>query len=61
MNETLAAIADGRLTTLPLITHVVPVSEGKEAWRMIVEKTEAFLGVVLDWRKPETYLEVQGG
>jgi 2-desacetyl-2-hydroxyethyl bacteriochlorophyllide A dehydrogenase len=50
MNETLAAIADGRLTTLPLITHDFPASQGKKAWQLIMDKSEGFLGVVLDWR-----------
>ncbi len=50
MDETLAAIADGRLTTLPLITQMFPAVQGKKAWQMITDKSEAFLGVVLDWR-----------
>jgi 3-hydroxyethyl bacteriochlorophyllide a dehydrogenase len=50
MNSTLEAIADGRLTTIPLITHFFPASQGKQAWQMIMDKSEAFLGVVLDWR-----------
>ncbi|MEV5025543.1 GDSL-type esterase/lipase family protein [Paenibacillus sp. LPE1-1-1.1] len=50
MNETLAAIADGRLTTLPLITHDFSASQGKKAWQLIMDKSEGFLGVVLDWR-----------
>jgi len=50
MDRTLAAIHEGWLQTVPLITHVVPAEEVAAAWRLILEKPEFFLGVVLDWR-----------
>ncbi|WP_419872377.1 GDSL-type esterase/lipase family protein [Candidatus Pristimantibacillus sp. PTI5] len=53
MNETLAAITDGRLTTIPLITHFFSASQGKKAWQLIKDKSEPFLGVVLDWRSSQ--------
>ncbi|GGD93154.1 alcohol dehydrogenase catalytic domain-containing protein [Paenibacillus nasutitermitis] len=50
MDATLAAIADGRIQTIPLITHTLPAHEAAKAWDMIQAKQEFFLGVVLDWR-----------
>ncbi|UVI29625.1 alcohol dehydrogenase catalytic domain-containing protein [Paenibacillus spongiae] len=50
MDGTLAGIRDGWLQTAPLITHILPASQGAEAWRLILEKSEFFLGIVLDWR-----------
>jgi len=49
MDETLRLIAGGYLETLPLITHHFPVKEAAQAWRLIEEKTEPVLGVILDW------------
>ncbi|MFC0335057.1 alcohol dehydrogenase catalytic domain-containing protein [Paenibacillus sepulcri] len=54
MAATLAAITDGRLQTVPLITHMLPAHQAVKAWRMIQDKQEFFLGVVLDWRQAET-------
>jgi Zn-dependent alcohol dehydrogenases len=51
MDATLEAVRDGRLSTLPLITHLIPAADAEQAWRMIREKQEFFLGVVLDWRR----------
>lgn len=49
MDQTLSLIANGTLETLPLITHHFPASEAATAWKLIEEKTEPVLGVILDW------------
>jgi 2-desacetyl-2-hydroxyethyl bacteriochlorophyllide A dehydrogenase len=49
MDETLALIASGHLQTERLITHRFPVDRAAEAWRLILERTEPVLGVVLTW------------
>ena len=49
MDRTLELIADGTLSTLPLITHHFPASRAADAWHLIEEKSEPVLGVVLDW------------
>ncbi|MEZ4866573.1 MAG: zinc-binding dehydrogenase [Caldilineaceae bacterium] len=49
MDATLALIAAGHLQTLPLITHHFPVAQASDAWRLIAQKNEAVLGVILDW------------
>jgi 2-desacetyl-2-hydroxyethyl bacteriochlorophyllide A dehydrogenase len=49
LEATRAAVADGRLATLPLITHHFPVARAAEAWRLIETKAEPVLGVILDW------------
>jgi len=49
MDETLRLIAGGYLETLPLITHHFPVKEAAQAWKLIEEKTEPVLGIILDW------------
>lgn len=49
MDATLALIATGHLQTLPLITHHFPVAQAAAAWRLIAQKGEAVLGVILDW------------
>lgn len=49
MEATRDLIAAGSIQTLPLITHRYPVSDAEEAWQMITQKQEDFLGVVLDW------------
>jgi 2-desacetyl-2-hydroxyethyl bacteriochlorophyllide A dehydrogenase len=51
MNATLELIAQNHIQTLPLITHHFPVSKVAEAWTLITERTEPFLGVILDWRQ----------
>lgn len=50
MDGTLEGIREGWLQTTPLITHILPASQGAEAWKLILEKSEFFLGIVLDWR-----------
>jgi 3-hydroxyethyl bacteriochlorophyllide a dehydrogenase len=49
MDRTLELIAEGRLQTLPLLTHRFPVEQAAEAWRVIEDRAEPSLGVVLDW------------
>lgn len=49
MDVTLNLIAAGHLQTLPLITHHFPVAQAADAWRLIAQKTELVLGVILDW------------
>ncbi len=49
MDETLQLIAAGHLETLPLITHHFPVAKADAAWKLIEEKSEPVMGVILDW------------
>lgn len=49
MDATLNLIAAGHLQTLPLITHHFPVAQAADAWRLITQKVEPALGVILDW------------
>ena len=49
MDATLALIATGDLQTLPLITHHFPVQQAAAAWRLIQQKHEPVLGVILEW------------
>lgn len=49
MDATIRMIRRGNLQTLPLITHHFPASKAREAWSLIESKSEAVLGVILDW------------
>ncbi|MBO9608109.1 MAG: hypothetical protein J7639_19265 [Paenibacillaceae bacterium] len=49
MDATLAGIRDGFLQTGSLVTHRFPVDQAEEAWRVILDKSEPCLGVVLEW------------
>jgi 3-hydroxyethyl bacteriochlorophyllide a dehydrogenase len=49
MDDTLALLAAGHLQTTPLITHHFPVEQAAAAWRLIAEKRDGVLGVILDW------------
>jgi 2-desacetyl-2-hydroxyethyl bacteriochlorophyllide A dehydrogenase len=49
MDATLAAVAEGRLTTLDLVTHRFPVARAAEAWAAIDDRSQDALGVLLDW------------
>ncbi|WP_256758862.1 alcohol dehydrogenase catalytic domain-containing protein [Cohnella sp. WQ 127256] len=49
MEDTLIGIRDGWLQTLPLITHRFKAKEAEKAWQMIMDKSEFFLGVILEW------------
>lgn len=53
MDATLELVARGVLETEPLITHRFPVEQAPEAWRMIDNYIEPYLGVVLDWDESE--------
>ena len=45
----MARLPDGRLQTLPLITHHFPAREAPRAWDLINTRREPVLGVILDW------------
>ncbi|BBI31065.1 alcohol dehydrogenase catalytic domain-containing protein [Cohnella abietis] len=49
MDDTLVGIHEGWLQTTPLITHRFQAEDAEKAWRMIMDKSEFFLGVVLEW------------
>lgn len=49
MDRTLELIAQGALTTLHLITHVLPVTQAAYAFDLIITKREPVLGVILEW------------
>ena len=49
MDATRERIADGRLRTLPLVTHHFPAAEAAAAFELVLHRTEPVLGVVLDW------------
>lgn len=49
MDQTLALVASGHLTTLPLITHRFPVAQAPQAWALIEQRDSPALGVILDW------------
>ncbi|MDF2722595.1 MAG: L-idonate 5-dehydrogenase [Paenibacillus sp.] len=49
IERTIAAIADGWLTTSPLITHHYRVEQAAEAWEMIRHAKSGCLGVVFSW------------
>jgi len=49
LEETMRWIAAGKLDTLGLITHRLPVERAAEAWTLIESKREPVLGVVLEW------------
>lgn len=49
METTLRMLAEGRLTTLPLITHRYAAAQAAEAYGMILHRRPGVLGVALDW------------
>lgn len=49
MDATLAAIQEGWLRTIPLITHRFPVQQAAEAWSVILDPKQVCLGVILEW------------
>ncbi len=49
LTNTLSLIASGHLQTEPLITHRFPAEQAAEAWRLILDRKETVLGVVLTW------------
>jgi 3-hydroxyethyl bacteriochlorophyllide a dehydrogenase len=50
MDRTIEAIAQGRLSTEPLITHRLAARDAAKAWNLIRDRSRASLGVILDWR-----------
>ncbi|MHB1357058.1 MAG: zinc-binding dehydrogenase [Anaerolineae bacterium] len=50
MDQTLTLLAQGKLETLPLITHYFPVSQAKQAWDAIRDPQQNTLGVILTWK-----------
>lgn len=49
IDATLELVARGVLQTEPLITHRFPVTHANEAFALILDRREHFLGVILDW------------
>ncbi|MHB0946564.1 MAG: zinc-binding dehydrogenase [Sedimentisphaerales bacterium] len=49
MDKTLELIKNGKLQTLPLITHHFPAAQAAQAWQVINSRSEPVLGVILDW------------
>jgi 2-desacetyl-2-hydroxyethyl bacteriochlorophyllide A dehydrogenase len=49
MDATLDWVVDGRLQTLPLVTHTFPARRAADAWRQIRECPGEALGVLLEW------------
>ena len=49
MDETLAWIAAGHLEVESLITHRFPVEKAADAWKLILDRNEPSLGVLLTW------------
>lgn len=51
MDHTLTLLAQGKLETLPLITHYFPASQAKQAWDAIRDPKQNTLGVILEWKQ----------
>lgn len=49
MEATLRLMAEGKLRLAPLVTHRVPFTQADRMYRMIQEKSEPFLGIVIEW------------
>lgn len=49
MEATLALLADGTLKVRELVTHTFAGAQADKAYRMIRDRSEPFLGVVLQW------------
>ncbi|WP_309687208.1 alcohol dehydrogenase catalytic domain-containing protein [Armatimonas sp.] len=49
MDATLDWVAQGKLTTLPLITHRFPVADAADAFALFLHRREPSLGILLDW------------
>jgi threonine dehydrogenase-like Zn-dependent dehydrogenase len=50
MEATLKLISEGKMHVAPLVTHRMPASQAPGAYRMLLEKSEPFLGIVFDWK-----------
>lgn len=51
MDATLALMAEGRLQVKPLVTHTVAADEAPNMYDMILQRSEPYLGIVLDWNR----------
>jgi threonine dehydrogenase-like Zn-dependent dehydrogenase len=49
MDATLSLLERGTLSTLPLVTHRFPVQRAEEAYRLVLDRPEPVLGVILEW------------
>lgn len=49
LEKTLALLAKGKLSTLPLISHHFPAQQAAEAFRLVLGPSATHLGVILDW------------
>jgi len=49
MDATLDWLATGKLKTLPLISHRLPVERAADAFALILDRQPGVLGVVLQW------------
>jgi 2-desacetyl-2-hydroxyethyl bacteriochlorophyllide A dehydrogenase len=49
MERTLELLAAGVLRLTPLITHRLPAGQAAEAFRMILDKQDGVLGILLEW------------
>ena len=49
IEATLALMRTGQMRVRPLVTHLVPFTEGPQMYQMIGKKSSSFLGIVLNW------------
>ncbi len=49
MESTLALMAEKKMRVRPLVTHLVPWSEGPAMFEMILRKEKTFMAITLDW------------
>jgi threonine dehydrogenase-like Zn-dependent dehydrogenase len=50
LEVTLGLVEDGALRVRELMTHILPVEKAVEAYDLVLNKPQAFLGICLDWR-----------
>lgn len=53
MEATLQLMAEGRMRIRPLVTHLAPWTRGPELYRLMLAKTEPFMGLTLNWSQTE--------
>jgi len=51
LEATLGLVESGALRVRELMTHILPAAKAAEAYRLVLDKPEAFLGICLDWRQ----------
>jgi threonine dehydrogenase-like Zn-dependent dehydrogenase len=49
MEATLQLMAEGKLRMAPLVTHRTPSAQADRMYQMVREKSEPFLGIVIEW------------